>query len=347
MTREGCLFLKKEFYVTIFMMQPIVTIVSPMYNEQEGLPEFVRQIHAVMGPLGLAYELVLVNDGSRDNTLAVATEIAAKDPFVRVVSFSRNFGHEAASTAGMRYARGECAVLIDSDLQDPPAVIPEMIKLWRQGNQIVYGVRSKRHEETALKKVTSWLFYRVMSAIAKIELPKDTGDFRLMDRKVIDAFNSLNERNRFVRGMICWVGYRSTGVPFIRAPRFAGKTKYNYVKLVRLAIDSITGFTTMPLKIATWLGLFVAFCAIMWMLVVIYQHFFFPSDYRPGGFTFMSIAILLLGGTQIFLIGLLGEYLARTYEEVQRRPLYIVDELINFSDTKAVGGPNGRLIVGG
>lgn len=326
------------------MDQPVLSIVSPVYNEQEGLSEFVRQIHAVVDPLGIAYELILVNDGSRDNTLQIATDIARTDPLVRIVSFSRNFGHEAASTAGMRYARGQCAVLIDSDLQDPPAMIPEMLSLWRQGYQLVYGVRSKRNEETALKKLTSWAFYRLMSHMAKIELPRDTGDFRLMDRKVIDAFNSLNERNRFVRGMVCWVGFKSTGVQFIRAPRFAGKTKYNYVKLIRLAFDSITGFTTMPLKIATWLGLFLSFGSILWAFVVLYQHFFFPEDYRPGGFTFMALAILVFGGAQIFLIGLLGEYLARTYEEVQKRPLYIVDQLTNFDDTPAVGGANGQIV---
>lgn len=325
-------------------MQPILSIVSPVYNEQEGLAEFVRQIHAVLDPLAVAYELILVNDGSRDRTLEIATELARSDKLIRVVSFSRNFGHEAASTAGMRYARGQCAVLIDSDLQDPPAMIPEMYKLWQQGYQLVYGVRSKRNEETIVKKITSWMFYRVMSNMAKIELPRDTGDFRLMDRKVIDAFNSLQERNRFVRGMVCWVGFKSTGVQFVRAPRFAGKTKYNYVKLIRLALDSITGFTTMPLKIATWLGLTVGLLSLLWTFVVLYQHFFFPPDYRPGGFTFMALAILILGSMQIFLIGLLGEYLARTYEEVQRRPLYIVDELMNFDDTPAVAGANGQLV---
>jgi dolichol-phosphate mannosyltransferase len=317
-----------------------------MYNEAEGIAEFVRQVHVAVDPLGVTWELVLVNDGSRDASLQVATGLATNDSAVRVVSFSRNFGHEAASTAGLRYARGQAIVLIDSDLQDPPNVIPEMLARWREGAQVVYGVRSKRNEETALKKLTSWMFYRLMRRLAKIELPKDTGDFRLMDRKVVDAFNALPERNRFVRGMICWTGFRTSGVPFERAPRFAGKTKYNYVKLVRLAIDSITGFTTAPLKIATWLGTVISLAAIAWIFVVILQ-FVFWRDYRQPGYTFLAIAVLFLGGVQIFLIGMVGEYLARTYEQVQGRPLYIVSDLINFGDTRAVGGANGGLLPGG
>jgi dolichol-phosphate mannosyltransferase len=321
-----------------------------MYNEAEGIAEFVRQVHAAVDPLGVPWELVLVNDGSRDASLQVATAVASNDPVIRVVSFSRNFGHEAASTAGLRYARGQAVVLIDSDLQDPPTVIAEMFAKWREGFQVVYGVRSKRNEETVLKKLTSWIFYRLMRRLAKIDLPSDTGDFRLMDRKVVDAFNALPERNRFVRGMICWTGFRTTGVPFVRAPRFAGKTKYNYLKLIRLALDSITGFTTAPLKIATWLGVLVSVSALLWILVVIFQFFFWkmPSGepYRPAGFTFLAIAVLFLGGVQIFLIGLVGEYLARTYEQVQGRPLYIVSDLVNFADTRAVGGANGGLLPG-
>ncbi len=319
-----------------------------MFNEEEGLAEFVRHVHAAVDSAGVEWELVLVNDGSGDGTLQEARKLAAADARLRVVSFSRNFGHEAASTAGMRYARGVAVVLIDSDLQDPPAVIPEMLAKWREGFQIVYGVRSKRDREPVLKKITSWFFYRLMRRLAKIDLPRDTGDFRLMDRKVVDAFNALPERNRFVRGMVCWTGFRTAGVPFVRAARFAGKTKYNYLKLVKLAIDSLTGFTTAPLKIATWLGLFVAGGAVFWTLVVVYQFFFWRAadggPYRPAGFTFLYIAILLLGGIQIFLMGLIGEYLARTYEQIQGRPLYIVDELLNFSDTEARGGAEGGLL---
>jgi polyisoprenyl-phosphate glycosyltransferase len=320
-----------------------LSIVSPVYNEAEGLAEFVRQVRAAMEPFGVTWELVLVNDGSRDGSLQVAAGLAANDAAVRVVSFSRNFGHEAASTAGLRYARGQAVVLIDSDLQDPPGVIVEMMAKWREGFQIVYGVRSKRHEETALKRATSWAFYRLMRKLAKIDLPKDAGDFRLMDRRVVDAFNALPERNRFVRGLVCWTGFRSTGVEFVRAPRFAGKTKYNYTKLVKLAIDSLTGFTTAPLKIATWLGMLIGLGAVIWIGVVIAQYFIWPN-YRQPGYTFLAIAILALGGVQIFLIGLVGEYLARTYEQVQGRPLYIVDDLVGFGETKAVGGADGGLV---
>ncbi len=329
-------------------MHPTLSIVSPMYNEAAGIEEFVRHVHAALAPLDTPYEIILVNDGSRDNTLEVATRLAATDPLVRLVAFSRNFGHEAASTAGLRYARGDAIILIDSDLQDPPEVIPEMLAQWKQGFQIVYGQRSKRHEEPALKKITSWIFYRLMRKLAKIELPKDTGDFRLMDRKVVDAFNALPERNRFVRGMICWTGFRATGVEFVRAPRFAGKTNYNYFKLIKLATDSLTGFTTAPLKIATWLGTLISLAAVLWTLVVIYQFFFWKNPdgtpYRQAGYTFLALAVLFLGGVQIFLIGLIGEYLARTYEQVQGRPIYIVDQLHNFSDTRATAGPNGGLL---
>jgi glycosyltransferase involved in cell wall biosynthesis len=324
-------------------MKPILSIVSPMYNEAEGIAEFVRQVRVAVEPLGVPWELILVNDGSRDGSLAAATQLASTDSVVCVVSFSRNFGHEAASTAGLRYARGDAIVLIDSDLQDPPAVIAQMLAKWREGYKIVYGVRSKRNEETALKKATSWAFYRLMGRLAGIDLPRDAGDFRLMDRKVVDAFNSLPERNRFVRGLVCWTGFRSTGVPFERAPRFAGKTKYNYLKLVKLAIDSLTGFTTAPLKIATWLGSMIASAALIWIFVVVIQFFAMPQ-YRQPGYTFLAIAVLFLGGVQIFLIGLVGEYLARTYEQVQGRPLYIVEELVGFGETQAVGGANGRLL---
>jgi len=335
----------------------LLSIVSPMYNEAEGIAEFVRRVSGVMVTAGVEWELILVNDGSKDGTLAVAREVARGEPRVRVVSFSRNFGHEAASSAGMRYARGDAVVLIDSDLQDPPEVIPVLLEKWRPatpdagGHQIVYATRAGRRAEPAVKKLTSWLFYRLMRRMAKIDLPKDTGDFRLMDRKVVDAFNALPERNRFVRGMVCWTGFKTTGVPFERAARFAGRTKYNYLKLVRLALDSITGFTTAPLKIATWLGLMVSIGALFWILVVIFQFFFWKGPdggpYRPAGFTFLYIAILMLGGIQIFLIGLVGEYLARTYEQVQGRPLYIVEELVNFQDTPARAGADGGLLKGG
>ena len=324
----------------------LLSIVSPMYNEAEGVAEFVRRVAAVMGTMGVEWELILVNDGSKDATLPAARGAAKGDGHVRVVSFSRNFGHEAASSAGMRYARGDAVVLIDSDLQDPPEVIPAMLEKWKPeggGHQIVYATRAHRHAEPAAKKLTSWLFYRLMRRMAKIDLPKDTGDFRLMDRKVVDAFNALPERNRFVRGMICWTGFKTTGVPFERAARFAGTTKYNYLKLVRLALDSITGFTTAPLKIATWLGLVVSIAALFWILVVVCQFFFWPN-YRQAGYTFLAIAVLMLGGIQIFLIGLVGEYLSRTYEQVQGRPLYIVEELVNFKDTPARAGADGGLL---
>lgn len=330
-------------------LTPLLSVVSPCYNEADGLAEFIRQVSVVLDSLNLTenggggWEIILVNDGSRDESLAIASALAAQDRRIRVVSFSRNFGHEAASTAGLRYARGDAVVLIDADLQDPPTVIPEMLAKWREGYQIVYGIRSKRQEETVLKKTTSWLFYRLMRKLANIDIPKDTGDFRLMDRRVVDAFNALPERNRFVRGLLCWTGFKATGVPFLRAPRFAGKSNYNYFKLIKLAFDSITSFSTAPLKIATWLGITVAAAAVLWVLVVVWQFYFLPG-YRPAGFTFLYISILLLGGVQIFLIGLVGEYLARTYEEVQHRPIYIVDQLVNFGDTPAVGGPNGSLL---
>jgi polyisoprenyl-phosphate glycosyltransferase len=326
-------------------MNPAVelSIVAPMYNEAAGVAEFVRQVHAAVDPLAVSWELLLVNDGSTDASLPTAAALAAADPSLRVVSFSRNFGHEAASTAGLRYARGHAVVLIDSDLQDPPAVIPQLLAKWREGFQIVYAVRSARQAEPVLKRLSSWLFYRLLRTLAKIDLPKDTGDFRLMDRKVVDAFNALPERSRFVRGLVCWTGFRAAGVPFTRAPRFAGKTHYNYFKLVSLAADSLTSFTTAPLKIATWLGMLIAFAAIAWTAVVLAQFLFWPH-YRQPGYTFLAIAILLLGGVQIFLMGLIGEYLARTYEQVQGRPAYIVDTLINFSDTPALAGPNGSLL---
>jgi glycosyltransferase involved in cell wall biosynthesis len=328
-------------------MDVTFSIVSPVYDEAEGLAEFVQRTVAVMEKIGEPFEFILVNDGSRDRSLEVAAGIASSDPRIRVVSFSRNFGHEAASTAGLRYARGQAVVLIDSDLQDPPEVIAEMIAKWREGYQIIYGQRSKREQETALKKLTSWAFYRVFRVLTQIDIPQDTGDFRLLDRRVVQTFNALTERSRFVRAMIFWTGFKTIGVSFVRAPRFAGKTKYNYFRLIRLAIDSITSFSTVPLRMASWLGMFVVLFAMTWIVVAVVQYFYYNAhgeQYRPGGYTFMIITMLLMGGTQIFLLGLLGEYLARTYREVQGRPLYVVDQLVNFSDTPASAGPNGALL---
>jgi glycosyltransferase involved in cell wall biosynthesis len=322
-------------------MIPILSIVAPVYNEAEGLIEFVRCVRAAIDPLGISWELLLVNDGSTDATLQIARGLVKDHPMLRVISFSRNFGHEAASTAGLRFAGGRAVVLIDADLQDPPCVIQKMLEKWKEGYQIVYGVRATRHAEPNWKRAGSWLFYRIMRMVTSVDLPNDTGDFRLMDRRVVDAFNVMPERNRFVRGLIAWTGFRSTGLHFDRQPRFAGKSQYSFLRLFRLAIDTITNFTTTPLKIATWLGSMIATAAVLWILVVIYQFFFWKmpngEPYRQPGYTFLAIAILLLGGVQIFLIGIVGEYLARTYEQVQGRPMYIVDDLVNFEPDPAAG----------
>lgn len=318
------------------MSETELSAVVPVYNEEACLEALHQRLSAVLAKLTPHYEILFVNDGSTDRSPEILRDLHARDPaHVRVLFLSRNFGHEAASTAGLRHARGRGVVLIDADLQDPPEVIPELVARWREGYDLVYAQRASRARETWLKRATSALFYRVMRRLANLDLPRDTGDFRLMDRKVVDAFNDCPERNRFVRGLVCWVGFRQTGIKFHRDPRYGGTTKYNYFKLTRLAVDSIVAFSVVPLRLATLVGAVIGAGSFFMFLLVLLERLRGTGPER--GYALLGTGILLLGSVQIFLLGIIGEYIGRIYQETQRRPLYLILESLDVTEHVAAG----------
>jgi glycosyltransferase involved in cell wall biosynthesis len=303
---------------------PTVSIVAPCFNEAATLPEFYRRVSEAMQALGDTWELVLIDDGSQDNTATILRELAHKDPHIRPVLFARNFGHQLAVTAGLDYCRGQAVVIIDSDLQDPPEVIPELIAEWHNGYEVVYARRTEREGETWFKLFTASLFYRLIYRITDVNIPLDTGDFRLLDRKVVDVINRMRERHRFLRGMSVWVGFRQTGVPYKRAARYAGETKYPLKRMVKFAGDAITGFSYFPLQLATYLGFVAAGISILAIPVVIALRVAGSQAFFGQATTL--IAVLFLGGVQLISLGILGEYIGRIYDEARGRPLYIVRE---------------------
>lgn len=304
------------------MIDPVFTIIAPIYNELESLPELYRRITEVMDSTGESWELVLVDDGSQDGSTEVIRSLAAKDERVRPVIFARNFGHQIAVTAGLDYSRGKAVVIIDADLQDPPELILDMIKKWREGYEVVYAVRAEREGETWFKTTTASLFYRTIYRITDVKIPLDTGDFRLIDRKVVNIMNTMREKHRFLRGMASWVGFRQIGIPYKRAARFAGKTKYPLSKMLKLALNAITGFSYFPLQLATYLGFITAGLAIIAIPVVIIVRLVWSQEFLGQATTL--IAVLFLGGVQLICVGILGEYVGRIYDEAKGRPLYIV-----------------------
>ncbi|MBI5829914.1 MAG: glycosyltransferase family 2 protein [Chloroflexi bacterium] len=309
---------------------PTYTIVVPMFNEAETIPEMHRRMSAMLDGLDGPSELILVNDGSRDNSLALLRGIAARDARVKVLSFSRNFGHQMAITAGIDYARGDAVVVIDADLQDPPEVIPQLATAWRAGAELVYAVRAERKGETWFKKTTAALFYRLIAGMTELKIPADSGDFRLMDRKVVAALKQVREHHRFMRGLSVWVGFKQAAVTYVRNERFAGETKYPLKKMVRFATDGITSFSYVPLQLATTAGFVFAGLALVAIPVVAVLRLI-GSDFFFGQATTL-ISVLILGGIQLIFLGILGEYLGRIYDEVKQRPLYIVSEKIGFND---------------
>lgn len=309
---------------------PLLSIVGPVYNEEALLEEFCLRVIEVLEALGEPFELVLVNDGSRDHSLDILHRMHARDARVKVINFSRNFGLQAALTAGLDHACGQAIIVMDTDLQDPPEVVPRLIAKWREGYQLVYAQRAERAGETWFKKVTASAFYRLIDKITNINIPVDTGEFRLMDRKVVDALISMREYNRFMRGMSVWVGYRQTGITYERDARKAGETKFSLSKMVRLALDGITSFSYLPLQLATYLGFFVAVLSLVFLLAVLLLRSFFP-DFFYGQATTLAM-VLFLGSVQLIFLGVIGEYLGRIYDEVKRRPLYIVAEALGFED---------------
>jgi dolichol-phosphate mannosyltransferase len=305
-----------------------ISIIAPALNEEASIGEFYKRIRTVLESAGFDFEIIFIDDGSADGTLRKLKDIHGRDARVKIISFSRNFGHPLAISAGLENAGGDAAVIIDADLQDPPEALPEFFQKWREGYKVVYGIRTKRKEWFG-KRLAYWCFYRLLKKLAALNLPLDAGDFCLMDREVIEVIKSLPERNRFMRGLRSWAGFKQTGVVYERAVRFAGVSKYSLTKLCKLALDGILAFSYIPLRLASFIGFIIAGFAFLAILLVLYLRLAYGIIGVPG-FSSTLIAILFLGGIQLIAIGIVGEYIARIYEEVKHRPLYIVKEKIGL-----------------
>ena len=307
-----------------------ISVVIPMYYEEKVVEECYRRVKENLIKLeNYEYEIIFVNDGSKDRTLELLEIIANQDNNVKVISFSRNFGHQAAVTAGLQYVTGDAIVIIDSDLQDPPELIPDMIKLWEDGNEVIYGKRKSRKGESAFKLLSAKIFYKTLNALSDVEIPKDTGDFRLVDRKVVDTINSLPEHNKFLRGLFSWVGYKQYAFEYERKERFAGETKYPLKKMLKLAADGIISFSTKPLKIMGMLGIF-AIIVSMLLLVYALVSFALKLNHLSAGWTSIMVAITFFAGVQLTSIWVMSEYIGRIYDETKQRPQYIIDKKINL-----------------
>ncbi len=306
------------------------SVVVPAYNEEAVLEESYKRLTRVMKEMGEPYELIFVDDGSRDETANIIKDLCAKDASVRLVSFSRNFGHQAAVSAGIDFASGQAVILIDADLQDPPEVIPEMVEKWKEGFDVVYGVREKRKGESVFKRATAKLFYRFLAAQTEFHIPVDTGDFRLMDKRVCDVLKNLTEKNRYIRGLVSFAGFRQIGVPYVRKERFAGETKYPLKKMISFATDATTSFSKKPLKIAGYMGTGISFASFIYLFVILYLKLF--TDQTVSGWASSMCVTLILNGVILIILGIMGEYIGRIYDEVKNRPLYIVKEQKNFSE---------------
>jgi polyisoprenyl-phosphate glycosyltransferase len=319
-----------------------LSVVVPCFNEEAALEETHRRLTDVLGRLDdLDYELIYVDDGSRDGTALVLQRLHAQSDRVRTIRFSRNFGHQIAVTAGIEHASGDAIVLIDADLQDPPEVIPEMVARWREGYQVAYGQRVDRAGESAFKVWTAKAFYRLINRLGDVEIPVDTGDFRLMDRVVVDALSAMPEHDRFLRGMVSWVGFRQIAVPYSRASRFAGESKYPLAKMLRFAVGAVTSFSCRPLRLATWLGVLLLIPALGEVLYAVRLRL--VAGEWPSVWAAVSAAVLLLVAVQLLSIGVTGEYIGRIYAEVRRRPLYLVQERRGFGDERRrLGRPAER-----
>ena len=309
-------------------MKPIYSVVIPVYNEEEVIPEAYRRLNTVMRSMETPYELIFVNDGSRDQTAQIVADIVRIDPHVRLINFARNFGHMPAITAGMEYAQGEAIIIIDADMQDPPEVLPDMAALWQAGYDVVYGKRKERKGESFFKQWTAKAFYRFINSMVPIDLPIDTGEFRLMDRKVCDAVNRLGEKHRYMRGLVSWVGFRQIAHEYIREERFAGVTKYPLKKMMSFAMDAITAFSYKPLKLATSLGFLISLCSFIYMLIILWQRLF--TDTTITGWASTVGLILFTQGIVLMILGLMGEYIGRIFEEIKNRPVYIVREVLGY-----------------
>ncbi|MDH3202268.1 MAG: glycosyltransferase family 2 protein [Myxococcales bacterium] len=314
------------------MQRPVLSLIIPIYNEEAIIAELNRRLKDFLREMDETWEVVFVDDGSQDRTPEMLNEIAAVEPRYKVISFSRNFGHQAAITAGMDRAEGDAVVIMDADLQEPPEVVTEMIQKWREGYDVVYGQRSIRYGESIFKRVTAAAFYRLLRTLIPIEMPLDTGDFRLMSRRVVLSMRALREQHRFMRAIVSWLGFRQKAVQYERPERFAGETKYPLRKMMGFAIDGITSFSIVPLRLATWLGLFSGLVAIATSGWALYAAI--AGRTVPGWATIM-IAVALASSAQLIMTGILGEYVGRIYEEVKRRPLYVVADTLNLPSTES------------
>lgn len=314
-------------------MDILCSVVVPMYNEEEVASETYRRLTSVMEKAGYTYEIIFVNDGSRDKTAEIINDICDKDKRVKLLNFSRNFGHQIAITAGMDYASGQCIVVIDGDLQDPPELIPVMIEKWKDGYDVVYGKRISRKGETFFKKFTAAAFYRFLRSMTDVNIPVDTGDFRLIDRKVCDALKLVKEHNRYVRGLISWLGFRQTALEFEREERFAGETKYPLKKMIKLALDGITTFSYKPLKLASCIGSLLSVVSFIYLIYVLIQRLCFPETVQPGWASILAVNLFFHGIT-LLMLGIIGEYIGRIYDEAKGRPLYIIKGSKNFDGNK-------------
>ena len=310
-----------------------ITLVFPIFNEEAAIPFLIERLDAVISGLeagGETVEAIFVNDGSRDKSYALLGELCQTRPWMRLIQLSRNFGHQIAVTAGMQHATGDAVVLLDADLQDPPELLPEMIRLWREEKwDVVYGVRRTRAGETKFKLLSAALFYRGLRQLTNVDIPADTGDFRLMDRKVVDALNSMGEQHRFLRGMAAWVGFKQLGLPYDRDARIAGETKYPLRKMLKLAMDALTAFSYAPLKLATNLGVTLAVFSIIYGVFTMARYIVSAGTFQPG-WASMIVAVSFLSAVQLITLGLIGEYIGRIFDQVKGRPLYLVSETVGF-----------------
>ncbi|MGI6085078.1 MAG: glycosyltransferase family 2 protein [Acetivibrionales bacterium] len=321
------------------MEKILCSVIVPMYNEEVVVQETYRRLTKVMDSIGESYEIIFINDGSRDNTRAMINELCNKNKNIKMIDFARNFGHQIAITAGMDYAAGDCIVIIDGDLQDPPELIPDMIKIWHDGYDVVYGRRKSRQGETFFKKFTAKVFYRILHSLTSVDIPVDTGDFRLIDRRVCEALKQLPERSRYVRGLMSWVGFRQTAIEFERSKRFAGETKYPLKKMLKLAMDGIMSFSYKPLKFASYIGSILSGISFLYLIFVVVQKLFFPETSQSGWASLIAVS-LFFNGIILLMLGIIGEYIGRIYDEAKGRPLYIISELKNMEERE---GPRFNL----
>jgi dolichol-phosphate mannosyltransferase len=311
-------------------MSRLYSLVIPLYNEEEVIHETIKRVTAVMSNKDFEYEIVFVNDGSKDKTEEIVKGYSKEDKHIKLISLSRNFGHQTAITAGMDNAVGDAVIVMDADLQDPPEVVLQMIDKFNEGYDVVYAIRAKRKGETFFKKFTAKVFYRFLKSMCDVEIPVDTGDFRLISRQVSDVLKNLTERNRYVRGLVSWVGFKQTGIYYEREERFAGETKYPLKKMIKLSVDGITSFSTKPLKLSEWVGSIMAIVGFIYAIVIIIQKIAGTS--MEAGWASTIVAILIIGGIQLIMLGIAGEYIARIFDESKNRPLYIIKEKVNMKD---------------